>query len=266
MESSSGDIYVMIVTATIVLLLLLCFIVSFIFIYNNRQIRHKMEMKSVTERYNQEILVTQLEIKEQTLKNLSEEIHDNVGQVLSLAILNLTAIDLNNHEKAAAKIERITGLVEKAVADLRNLSKTMDGETIADAGLPAFIRLELDMLEKTGVFGTSLNLAGKERRLDGSKEIILYRMIQESINNIVKHSKATEVRIDMNYLEDRLIINIADNGRGFNIHDLSGNDIQKKGTGLKNMKNRATLIKATIDFKSVPSSGTNVLINVPFIP
>lgn len=264
MGSLDQDIFTTVMAVTMVLLLLLGFIVSFIFIYNKRQIRHKIEMSLVKERYTQEILQTELEIKEQTLKNLSEEIHDNVGQVLSLAILNLSAIDLNDHDKAAIKIERITGLVEKAIADLRNLAKTMDAETIADTGLAVFVRLELDMLAKTGVYQTSFSLTGKERRLEGSREIVLYRMVQESINNIVKHSRATDIKIDMEYQEDGLVISIADNGKGFDMNNLSGRDIQKAGTGLKNMKNRASIIKASIDISSVILSGTRVKITVPF--
>jgi two-component system NarL family sensor kinase len=130
------DIYVMIIGVTVVLLILICFIVSFLFIYKNRQVRHQMEVKGIQEKYNQEILKTQLEIKEQTLKNISEEIHDNVGQVLSLAVVNLSAIDFNDVSKAESRVESISVLVKKAVSDLRNLSKTLDNE-YASAPSPA---------------------------------------------------------------------------------------------------------------------------------
>jgi two-component system, NarL family, sensor kinase len=120
------DIYVMMMGVTALILLLTGFIVVFVFMYRNRQVRHRQELKAERERYDHEMLKTQLEIREQTLKNLSEEIHDNVGQVLSLAVMNLSAIDFSNISNAEIKVDNITQLVKKAVADLRNLSRALD--------------------------------------------------------------------------------------------------------------------------------------------
>jgi two-component system NarL family sensor kinase len=260
---SNNDIYVMIITVTVVLLILLIFIVSFLFIYKNKQARHRVEIESVKEKYNQEILKTQLEIKEQTLKNISEEIHDNVGQVLSLVVLSLSAIELSDTVKAAAKIENTTRLVEKVVADLRNLSKTLDSDNIANLGLPAVIKFELELLEKTGVYRASLNLSGVEKKLNGSKEIVVYRIIQESLNNIIKHAKATTIKINLDFSDTQLQIGITDNGKGFSATKMDEKNIYKSGAGIKNMKKRANLIGGSLDIKSVPSVGTTVSVTIP---
>lgn len=180
MESNSNDIFIMIISVTIVLLILVVFIVSFLLIYQNRQLKHRVEMETVKEKFSNELLQTQLEIKEQTLKNISEEIHDNVGQVLSLVVLNLSSMEIDEHSAASVKLENSTRLVEKAVADLRNLSKTMDAERITSAGLVPIIQFELELIEKTGVYKTEFTNTGEERRLDGQKELILYRIIQLS--------------------------------------------------------------------------------------
>lgn len=263
MVSSNNDIYVMIISVTVVLLILLVFIISFLFIYKNRQMKHRIEMESVKEKYNQEILKTQLEIKEQTLKNISEEIHDNVGQVLSLAVLNLSAIELHDTVRAADKIERITRLIEKVVADLRNLSKTLDSENIANMGLATIIRFEMDMLEKTGIYKTSFELTGQEKRLNGEKEIVLYRIVQESLNNIIKHAKATFIKVILSFSDSQLNIEIADDGRGFE-NFLTEKNIYNNGAGIKNMKRRAQLIGGSFDIKSVPSTGTTISLAIPY--
>jgi len=264
MSSGNTDIYIMIVSVTIVLLILIVFIVSFLFMYKNRQIKHHAEIESVKEKYNQEILKTQLEIKEQTLKNISEEIHDNVGQVLSLVVLNLSAIELNETTKAAVKIENVTRLVEKAVADLRNLSKTMDSENIANMGLATILRFEMDLIEKTGVYKTSFELCGQEKRLNGEKEIILYRIVQESLNNIIKHAKATIIKVLLNFSESHLDIQIADDGKGFENAASGNKDIYHDGAGIKNMRRRANLIGGTFDIKGVPSKGTIISLMIPY--
>ncbi len=261
---SNNDIFVMIISVTVVLLILLAFIVSFLFIYKHRQVRHKAEMDTVKEQYNQEILKTQLEIKEQTLKNISEEIHDNVGQVLSLVILSLSAIELSDQAKAAGKIENSIKLVEKVVKDLRNLSKTMDAENIADLGLAAIVRFELELLEKTNVYNTSFKLLGLEKRLNVSREVVLYRIIQESLNNIIKHAKARNIGVAMNFSETSLGIEITDDGQGFDVTDTGEKNIHKIGAGIKNMKKRANLIGGNFDIRSIPFAGTTITITIPY--
>ncbi|MDP4261150.1 MAG: sensor histidine kinase [Bacteroidota bacterium] len=248
------------------LLILLFFIVSFLFIYKNRQVRHRAEMESVKEKYNQEILKTQLEIREQTMKNISEEIHDNVGQVLSLVVLSLSAIELNDTTKAAAKIESTTKLVEKVVSDLRNLSKTLDADNVANVGLVAIIKFELELLEKTGVYRTLFRLSGTEKKLNGSKEIVLYRIIQESLNNIIKHAKATMIKISLDFSDTQLQVEITDDGKGFDAGDSGEKNMHRSGAGIKNMKKRANLIGGSLAVKSVPSMGTTVSMIIPFSP
>src|SRR6476646_6811106 len=160
MEKSESDIFVMVVGATVVLLILLAFIISFLFIYKNRQLRNKSEQKQIREKYEQEVLKTQLEIREQTLKNISEEIHDNIGQMLSLVILNLSSVDVESNPVAAQKIEAIGDMIRRIVANLRNLSKTLDADNISKMGMAAMIRMELDLLEKTGLYKTFFYMQG----------------------------------------------------------------------------------------------------------
>ena len=266
MNSANYDIYIMIISVTVVLLILLVFIVSFLFIYRSRQMKNRVEMETVKEKYNQEILKSQLEIKEQTMKYISEEIHDNVGQILSLVVLNLSGIDLHDPVKAAAKIETTTNLVEKAVADLRNLSKTLDAENIASLGLTAIIRFELDLLEKTGAYRTALKINGDEKRLEGAKELVLYRIIQEALNNIIKHAKASVINIQVDYSDTQIEIRLLDNGTGFDMVGKEKESIYLNGAGLKNMEKRTRLIGGIFNIKSVASSGTTVSITIPFIP
>lgn len=262
MGSTDNDIYIMIITVTVVLLLLLIFIVSFLFIYRSRQVRHLMEMESVREKYMQEILKTELEIKEQTMKNISDEIHDNVGQVLSLVVLNLSQVEIKASD-VSGKIERTMILVQKAIGDLRNLSKTLNSENIASLGLTAIIKSELEMLEKTGRYQTTLKLSGEEKRLDGNKELVMYRIIQESLNNIIKHARARSINVSLGFDTNKLLLEITDDGIGFDLNNAGEKDIYKNGAGLNNMKKRAGLIGSSFGIKSAPSKGTTIFMSMP---
>lgn len=264
MDTNENDIYVMIIGGTIVLLLLLCFIISFLFIYKTRQERYKREVESMKEQYTQDILKTELEMKERTLKNISEEIHDNVGQVLSLAVLNLSAIEMQDAETAEAKIDHVTNLVKKAVSDLRNLSKTMDASNIVQAGLVAIVRFELELLEKTGIYKTNFVLAGNEKRLDSSRETVAYRIVQECLNNMMKHAQACAIDIAMVFRNDALLIEINDNGIGFEPDKINARSLSQSGSGIRNMNNRASMIGAVLMINSVPSQGTKVSLTIPY--
>ena len=264
MENSESDIFVMVVGATVVLLILLAFIISFLFIYKNRQLRNKSEQKQIREKYEQEVLKTQLEIREQTLKNISEEIHDNIGQMLSLVILNLSAVDVESNPVAAQKIEAIGDMIRKIVANLRNLSKTLDADNISKMGMAAMIRMELDLLEKTGLYKTFFYMQGTEKKLDSSREIVIFRIVQESLNNIIKHARASEIRIELNYCDKELAIAIADNGVGFNRTRLTQNGKTYDGAGLQNMERRSRLINAHFTLQSLPAQGTKISLTIPF--
>jgi two-component system NarL family sensor kinase len=263
MGNNNSDITIMIVGGTVVLLLLLFFIISFFHLFRNSQHKYKIDMIRAKEQFNREILNTQLEIKEQTLKNVSEEIHDNVGQVLSLVTLNLSSIDFKDEKSASEMVDRMSDLVKKAIADLRNLSKTMDSDLISKIGLPAIIRFNVNLLENAGFCTVSFRVEGKEYKLDDSREIILYRFAQEALNNIVRHSEATEVSIILHYGDNTLFFSISDNGKGFDPATISGG-AGNNGAGLKNMRNRAALINASLIIESSLQKGTTIEMNVPY--
>lgn len=208
-----------------------------------------------------EVLETQLEIKEQTMKNISQEIHDNIGQVLSLVNLHLSSIEINNNPNVSGKICKSMELVSKAVNDLRNLSKTMDGENIGRVGLTESVQLNLELIERTGLISTSCVLSGYEYRMEFSKEIVMYRIIQEVLQNIIKHSQATSINVHINFGEEMFEISITDNGIGFN-KGITGSCL-KTGAGLRNMQNRAQLIGAILGIKSAPGQGTRVSLLLP---
>ncbi len=265
MRNNNYDIIIIIVSATIALMILLGFLISFLFIYKARQAKNNTEMKSVAERYQKEILMTQLEIREQTLKNISQEIHDNMGQVLSLVVLNLSSVEWTDPVADATKIENSTKLVKKVVNDLRNLSKTLDSDNMEKVGLCAIIRYELELLEKTGQYRTRFNQTGKEWRLEHSRETVAYRIVQESLSNVIRHAKATAVDINIEFTESQLSIAIRDYGIGFDPETATGlGSPSPNGAGLNNMGNRARLIGAELAIVSSPGAGTQVVLTIPF--
>src|ERR1700744_5628828 len=191
------------VVITIIGFLLAGFFILVLVAYiNQRKKKHIEEKKTMQLNFQQELLRTQLEIQEQTLKNISQEIHDNIGQVLSLAKLHLATADLNKADVLQQKIEDSRKLVAKAIQDLRDLSKSMNTEYLADVGLARSIEYELELIKKTGSFETRFIQEGSGYSLGNQKELILFRILQEVISNIIKHARANLITVEVTYQPD----------------------------------------------------------------
>jgi two-component system, NarL family, sensor kinase len=251
----------LIVISSIFLLFIVSGIVILILAYQKKQQQYFREKEQLKTIFEKEILKSQLEIQEQTLKNISQEIHDNIGQVLSLAKLNLATTDINQPDVVQQKIEDSKTLVGKAIQDLRDLSKSLNTDYVADMGLARAIEYEMEMIKKTGSFETVFEISGTVRKLETQKELILFRIVQEVLNNIIRHSKAKLINIKLNYMPFIFSIRISDNGDGFDLSLLRENS--KFGLGIRNMNNRAQLVGAQFEITSTLEIGTVVNISLP---
>jgi signal transduction histidine kinase len=241
-------------------LLLGIFLFTFFMIFRRNQNKRQRQIDQL----NEEILKTQLEIQEQTLKNISQEIHDNVGQVLSLAKLNLNTMDIAKTEQLQGKIDNTLSQVSKAINDLRDLSKSFNTDNITAIGLVRAIENELEMIKKADSFKTEYDITGQIRKLEPQKELILFRIIQEALHNIIKHAGAKTVKVSIAYSDKELELQIADDGQGFDLSPLNKEGETGFGLGLRNMQNRAKLIGADFSMSSNTDEGTIVKIVLPF--
>lgn len=214
-------------------------------------------------KFSQTLLQTQLEIQEQTLKNISQEIHDNIGQALSLAKLNLNTMPEMPDEALQQKLVNSKQLVSKAITDLRDLSRSLDTDYVQEMGLQRAIEYELEMIRKTGTMDTTLAVEGTLFRLDKQKELILFRIVQETFNNILKHAGAKSIMVNIGYAPDSFNLTIKDDGKGMNLQPLSEEKNTNFGLGIRNMHSRAKLIGADFSMISNPGEGTEVRINLP---
>jgi len=256
------DIVVLIFGGSILLVLLALFILSFLFYYQRRQLKNIQEKEIMQSQFAQTLLQTQLEIQEQTLKNISQEIHDNVGQVLTLAKLNLATTTVAE-EAASEKIKTSQQLIGKAIQDLRDLSRSLNTDYVEELGFVRSVEYELELLQKTGTIATELNIEGTIIKFDKQKELILFRIVQETIHNIMKHAEAKKISAAIDFTNEAVTIIIKDNGKGFDLTPLNDDSNHTFGLGLRNMNNRATLIGAKFSIDSISGTGTEVYLQLP---
>jgi len=258
------DLRILITGGIVIFSALVIFIILFIFLYQKRYYRHLHEKEQLRAEFARESLNAELEIQEQTLQNIAQEIHDNVGQVLSLAKLNLNTLDISKQPDLENKITNSKNLIGKAIQDLRDLSRSLNTEAIMAMGLSKAIGNELDMINKSGVCQTQFDVAGDSPKMDPQQELIVFRIVQESLHNIIKHAAAKNIKVSIHYTNPALELNIEDDGKGFDISSVQKNNDSKMGMGIRNMQNRARLIQAEFTLTSIENKGTRVKMILPF--
>ncbi|MEO6000820.1 MAG: ATP-binding protein [Chitinophagaceae bacterium] len=257
------EIILLIVATTFLLFILLSFIVTMLFLNKNQQNGFLKEVELIKSNFEKELLKTQLEIQEETFQHISLELHDNVGHFLSLAKLHLTTLRIPIHEELTKKMDAAALLIAYSLDEIRNISKSLNPENIKSNGLIKTVEQQIEQLQKSGQFTINFTLSGKTCYLEDQKEIVLFRILQESLNNIVRHSKANLIHIKLHYDEQKLLLSIHDNGIGFNIDHLYRNE-KHNSSGLKNIIKRSSLLNATHEILSIPGEGTTIKIITPY--
>ncbi|RYG29942.1 MAG: hypothetical protein EOO01_37480, partial [Chitinophagaceae bacterium] len=200
--------------------------------------------------FQQEKLQATIEIQENTFRQIGLELHDNIGQILGLARMQLN----NASGNAQELITQTDDLIGKAIAEVRELSHSLHSGRIENLGFVQATKDLLDKIEKSGYAKTEFHYDGHELR--GSESAILFfRMTQEIVNNIIKHAEASLIKVHISGAGGKTTIIISDNGKGYDVE--SAHD----GIGLRNLKERAILANAEIEFLSSPTDGTTVKIS-----
>lgn len=236
------------------------FVIFMLYLYRKRQNSFKQHLEQVKLDNERIVLSTQLEIQEQTFQNISREIHDNISLSLTLAKLHLHTLNWNDKEQAGEKVHTSIELLTKSIAELSDISKGLNADVIIQHGLLHAVEEELLRIREAGLFRLDFELTGTPVYLDNQQELVIFRIIQESFNNIIKHAAAANARLAIHYNTEKLTITISDDGRGFDT-ELSGSN---RAAGLKNMETRISLLKGTMNISSQIGKGTALLFTIPF--
>ncbi len=239
MFEDQSEIVFTVIASSIMLLIIISFIIIMLFIHQKRVLRHQKNIAKLKQKYQEEIMRAQMEMQEETLDYVGRELHDNIGQILSLIKLNLmNAQDQQIHESRK--------LIGTAIHDLRNISHTLNLTWTENINLTAFLKNTAKSLQSSGMYKLKLNLKSELILQNKEDYILVYRMIQEIIQNILKHAEANEIQIFM----DEKLLEIKDNGNGFDVKSAY------LGTGIKNLKARASLIGSDLEVESDLNKGS----------
>jgi signal transduction histidine kinase len=247
---------ILVVGGAAIFSILVIFIILFILLYQKRYYRFLREKHQLEGKYTQEIRQIRLETQEETFYQIGEEIHDNIGQLLTS-----TKLLLSITERALPGIPdpfyTAQETLSKAIQELRALSKSLNKEWLHQFNLIENLVTETDRINSANFIKASLVTSISHISLSSEDQVVLFRIIQEAIHNSIKHSSAKLVQI-MIHINDGIQIIVSDDGEGFD-----ADEDTLSGVGMINMKHRTMVLGGSIKWSRNRNRGTDVEIHIP---
>jgi len=238
---------------TAVIIIFIAGLLLFVNQLKNRRLLHEKEKADIEKQHKLDILNDQLRTQKQTMQFIGNEIHDSVAQKLTLATLYTRKLEYENKApEITGKLVDINAIINDSLDELRNLSRTLSNETVQDKELQELLNTECKKINATEDCRSELEYDYKLPMGFIVKSALL-RVIQEFIQNSLKHAACDCIQIKVKEQANGLSVILADNGKGFNV-----NDPVQNGIGLNNMKRRIQLIGGTFNLQSNPGAGTTL--------
>jgi two-component system, NarL family, sensor kinase len=226
------------------------FVVAMVFIHRQRQAQNRQKLDQIKGEHEKMLLNVENEIQQETLTHIGRELHDNIGQLLSLAKISLHS---SKPEKQAEGKEYISQIIK----EVRALSKTLNLDWIESITLDDFIAQQLEKIQTTGFCQTSLESDQSLLELKKDQKLVLIRVIQECLNNAIKHAHPELIIIQISSNQAIRKIEIIDDGAGFDTSQ------QTHGSGMSNLKKRMETINGSFKLTSVVGKGTHIILELP---
>ena len=231
----------------------LSFTVSLIVLFQKRRNQFKIAILNKENEFLQALQSSQIEIQEQTLRNISQELHDNISQQLGLVKIQLTLLETSNPSIKPSK-----QVIAQSIEDLRAMSKSLHPDRIASIPLKDNVLLELDRLKKIPNLNIVFDIQEDPDPLPVETRIVVFRIFQELTNNVLKHAEATEIKVTLIYLQNQLQLTVTDNGKGLP-------DNFEEGIGFLSIKNRVSLLNGHFALSKPQLQGTQAMATVPVL-
>lgn len=248
---------IFILLCSLLFIFLLFFVFSAFKVFNNKQLESEKKVTELKHKYEFDILKSKIQTQEQTFQKVSREIHDNIGQKLSLAKILINGQFLHNSTLDKTTFSEIASIITESLEDLRDISRSLNSDLIATNGLVSALQHHIGQLNSLGQHNFKLTVTGESDLIDPQAELAVFRIVQEALNNVVKHASATQVHVEVYYGSDHLGIAITDNGCGFDPSTTAS------GNGLTNMKSRVQALQGDFTITSTPDTGTRIQIKIP---
>ncbi|MCF6132403.1 sensor histidine kinase [Flavobacterium wongokense] len=233
-------------------------IISYVWQYKRKKREHLFAIQNQQDVHQKELLAIQLEIQEKTMQEIGREIHDNIGQKLTLASLYIQNLLFESKKpENNESIANINTIINDSLADLRQLSKTLTDDAIASKSLVSLLQSECQKIEKLKKCSFTYDNEIQAEEVTYYSKSMFLRIAQEFIQNSLKHAQCKTITINLSHNPGFIVLELSDDGQGFDVKQTNS-----LGIGLQNMKKRTETIGGQFLLES-SSSGTNLTIKLP---
>lgn len=226
------------------------FVVAMVVLHRQRQVQNRQKIDQIKVEHEKTLLNIENEIQQDTLTHIGRELHDNIGQLLSLAKLNLGSA--KPEKQAEGKV-----ILNQIIKEVRGLSKTLNIDWVESISLAEFIKQQLEKIQATGFCETSLENSLEDLELTKDQKLVLIRVTQECLNNAIKHASPDKIAVKIYQNGKGKVIQIIDYGNGFD------QTIPSKGSGMTNLKKRMETIGGEFQLTSIVGKGTDIKLLLP---
>lgn len=237
------------------MLLLAGGLLFFFITYQKRMLQKQLELNQVKQDQQKEILKNTIQAQENERKRIAQDLHDEVGAMLSVVKLNVSMIERNSQEKANKLAGETKSYLDEVITQVRGISRSLLPPSLEKLGLNQALEEMANWVNKTDKIRINCWTNGEPFRFDTNKELAVFRVSQEILNNAIKHSESNQIEINSRYSKKSISIVIRDYGKGFEMMDK-----MQTGLGLKNLESRMEMINAYFKLKSKPGKGTTAII------
>jgi signal transduction histidine kinase len=257
-ERGVGDIFILLVGSLGMVLLAGAVFFSFITFYR-RNLRAKKVLAELEKKHQQDIIYANIQTLEDERKRFAEDLHDDIGASLSAIRLHVSGLESGHGDaEVKDKLTELKSILDHSMASTRRISHNMLPPGLDMMGLAHVVQDFRSQIPASGGPAIAIDAAENLPRLPYNTELILYRILQELLNNTIKHANANHVTITVHATGDAYLVSYTDDGVGFDSVKM-----QYKGLGLANLKSRAAMINGELVYVTAPGNGINVRITVP---
>ncbi|WP_217606068.1 sensor histidine kinase [Chitinophaga sp. GbtcB8] len=258
------NFFEIIIIGTVAMLLLGILVVVLVIFQQKQVIQHKLVLRDKDLQLQRERLVAVLQGQEQERKRIAEDLHDEVGAQLSVLKLNIGQLQqhLKNGNGEGDRLKETKDFTDTIIQHLRFISQSLHPQALDNLGLSHALDSFCSLMNKNKQVAISFKTAGNGQPVDREKALNIYRVVQELMNNILKHAQATEVLITYHSTPTLLSIDVEDNGNGLLLAALDSSRKKTGSLGLKNIESRLNIIGGSINFVSRSPKGTIAQIRV----
>ncbi|MEO1053203.1 MAG: sensor histidine kinase [Bacteroidota bacterium] len=259
-DAQQSDFILTLFIGTAGMLLLAGGIVFFVLFYQKRMLKSKIEKQEMEANYQKKLLKATIDSQEKERERIASELHDGVGAMLSTVklYLNLLSPEASANQEDAESLTDTKGLLDDTIETVRGISKELLPKALEMSGLTKAVEELCDKIDNPKGLRVRFAEEGAEKRLEKEKELLVYRIIQELINNAIKHSQAQKIEVKIGWQNGTLNLAVMDDGVGFDMDEVNQRSGKDRGIGLYTIENRASLLNADVDFSNNQEGGARI--------